>query len=304
MNACFAFAQKAIQTNGLTFWTESFGDPKNRPLLLIMGSGTQGLFWHQKFCEQLATKGFFVIRYDNRDVGLSSIVDYQKDPYTVLDMTKDGIAILDAYHLKKAHIVGTSLGGVIAMLMGAHFPERISSLTLMMTTTDLRPAEDALYGKPSSSILSQPKPEFLAWMKNYFSRIPTTLDEKVQQFIEAGRILNGPKVPYDEVLNQQLALQTFMRARDPSSAINHHKAVSVSYDLYKESPSKLKAPTLILHGAQDPILPTDHAEALKQALPHAEYVLIEDMGHSLNAHFYSFIIEKIGEIANRELQKL
>jgi pimeloyl-ACP methyl ester carboxylesterase len=296
MNACSAFEQKVIQTNGLTFWTETFGDPKNPPLLLIMGSGTQGLVWHQKFCELLARKEYFVIRYDNRDVGLSSIIDYQTDPYTILDMAKDAIAIMDAYQLKQTHVVGCSLGGVIAMLMGAHHPERIASLTLMMTSTDLRPAAYAVYGNSSNSTLSQPKPDYLAWIKNYISHIPATLDEKVVQFIEFARILNGPKVLSDEALNRQLGLQTYIRMRDPLSPFNHHKAMMASHDLHDDAPSKIKAPTLILHGDQDPILPLDHAEALHQAIPHAQYVLIKDMGHSLNAKFYDLIIEKIAGI--------
>ena len=114
-----AFEQKVVQTNGLEFWTESFGKKENPALLLIMGSGSQGIQWPQKFCEQLANKGYFVIRYDHRDVGLSSTIDYQKTPYTLLDMGKDAISILDSYGIKKAHIVGFSMGGPIALLIGS-----------------------------------------------------------------------------------------------------------------------------------------------------------------------------------------
>src|SRR6187401_121002 len=93
----FAFEQKVIKANGLYFWTENFGRPKDPALILIMGSGGQGLLWPQKFCEELANKGYYVIRYDNRDTGLSSAIDYQKTPYTLVDMAKDVTLILDGY---------------------------------------------------------------------------------------------------------------------------------------------------------------------------------------------------------------
>lgn len=295
-SSLYAFEQRVVQAKGLEFWTETFGKKENPAILLVMGSGGQGLLWHQKFCEKLADKGFFVIRYDHRDVGLSSAVDYQKVPYNLLDMTKDAVAILDDYSIKKAHVVGASMGGLITMLMGAHFPDRVSSLTLMATSSDMRSNLDAIQGKPSKSPLSPPRPAVLAWVKSYITDPPKTFADRVNKFLEGGRIQNGSKVPFDEELNYQLALQSFLRTHDLASMFNHLKAGEASYDLYAQAPKKITAPTLILHGDQDPIFPLDHGEALKQAIPHAQLDIIEGMGHNLNTHFYDTIIEKIQEI--------
>lgn len=295
-----AFEQKVVQANGLEFWTETFGKKEDPALLLIMGSGGQGLLWHQKFCEQLADKGFFVIRYDNRDVGLSSTIDYQKSPYNLLDMAKDATAILDDYGIQKAHIVGGSMGGLITMLMGAHFPDRVSTLTLLVTTSDMRSNLNALQEKPLNSPLSPPRPAILAWVKDYLANPPKTLAEKVNKFLEGGRINNGSKTLFDEELNHQLALQSFLRERNPESVSNHLKAVEASYDLHKQSAGKIQTPTLILHGDEDPIFPLDHGEALKQVIPHAQLEIIPGMGHALNTHFYNVLIEKIVEISKGE----
>lgn len=289
----YAFQQKVVQAKGIEFWTETFGKKENPAILLVMGSGSQGLLWHQKFCEKLADKGFFVIRYDHRDVGLSSTVDYQKAPYTLLDMTKDAVAILADYDIQKAHVVGFSMGGPIAMLMGAHFPDRVSSLTLMATSSDMRSNLDAIQGKPSQSLLSPPRPAVLAWVKSYITDPPKTLDEKLAKFLEGVRIQNGSKIPFDEDLNRQLALQSFIRTRDLESMFNHLKALETSYEMYAQAPSKIKAPTLILHGDEDPIFPLDHGKALKNAIPHAQLNIIAGMGHGLNSHLYETLIEKI-----------
>ncbi len=129
-----------VQTNGLELWTESFGDNKHPTILLIMGSGSQGVLWPQSFCEQLALQGYYAIRYDHRDTGLSSSIHYQDHPYTLLDLAKDALGILDYYQIEQAHLVGASMGGSVSMLLAAHYPERVASLALLMSTMDLRPA--------------------------------------------------------------------------------------------------------------------------------------------------------------------
>jgi pimeloyl-ACP methyl ester carboxylesterase len=292
-----AFEPKVIQANGLTFWTENFGHKEDPAILLVMGSGAQGLLWHQKFCERLANEGFFVIRYDHRDVGLSSLIDYEESPYTILDMAKEAIAILDGYNIQKAHVVGGSLGGMIAMILGAHFPERVASLTLKVTTSDVRPALAALQGKISESPLSPPKSEIIAWSQSYLTNPPQTLEDQIQRNLEGGRINNGPLVPFDEGLYHQLVLQGFLRMRKIENSFNHLKAMEASYDLHQDAARNIKAPTLILHGDQDPIFPLDHGEVLKQAIPHAQLEIIAGMGHGLNTRFYDTLIEKIVSIA-------
>jgi len=215
-------------------------------------------------------------------------------------MTKDAVAILDDYGIQKAHVIGGSMGGLIAMLMGAHFPDRVSTLTLMITTSDMRSNIDAFQGKPSKSRLSPPNPAVLAWVKSYITNPPKTLEERITKFLEGGRIQNGSKVPFDEEVNHQLALQTFLRTRDPISMFNHLKAAEASYDLYQAAASQIKAPALIIHGDQDPNFALDHGEALKKTIPHAQLDIISGMGHSLNTHFYDILIEKIQGITKDE----
>lgn len=292
-----AFVQKVIQAKGLQFWTETFGKKEDPAILLIMGSGAQGLLWHQKFCEKLADKGFFVIRYDNRDVGLSSLIDYDKTSYDLMDMTKDAIAILDDYGIQKAHVVGASMGGMIATLLGGNFPECTASLTLMMTTPDVRANLAAIQGKESTSPLSSPKPAFLTWIKSYLTTPPKTLEDQLERNIEGMRLLNGSTFLFDEALYRQLTLQGFLRTRHLENSFHHVKAMETSHVLQAKAFDKIKAPTLILQGDEDPIFALDHGEALKKAIPHAQLEVIPGMGHVLNTHLYDTLAEKIQEIA-------
>lgn len=123
----------------ISLWYETFGEKKNPPLLLIAGGLCQGILWPDEFCEALAKKGLYVIRYDHRDSGLSTCVDFTKAPYSLYDMAEDATQLLDYLKIEKAHACGISMGGVIAELMSAHFPERISTIALFSTSCDLRP---------------------------------------------------------------------------------------------------------------------------------------------------------------------
>ncbi len=292
-----ALEPKVIFSNNLEIWTESFGDKKNPALLLIMGSGGQGILWPQQFCEELANKGYYVIRYDNRDTGLSASVDFKQSPYTLLDLAKDATAILDNYDIQKANIVGASMGGEVAMIMAAHYPDRLSSLTLFMTTSDMRPAFDTFQGKPTESLLSKPKPIIFEAVKK-MTNPPNTLKEKVDVFIENTKINAGTQVPLDTELLRQIGLQSFVRMRNPEGLNNHFAATTASYTLHQEALSKIKAPTLILHGDQDPIFGLDHAEALNKAIANSKLIIIPGLGHGItNTLFYKPIIEGITQIA-------
>jgi pimeloyl-ACP methyl ester carboxylesterase len=291
-----SFQQGMIRANGIELWVEAFGKKENPALLLIMGCGAPGLLWHQAFCKQVADRGFFVIRYDHRSTGLSSMIDYEKSPYNLMDMANDVLAILDHYGIQKAHIVGGSMGGLIAMLLCAHFPNRVSTLTLIMTTSDGQVTLDAIAGKPIHSSLSPPHPAILNWVKNYQAHPPKTLAEKKKTFLDVARLQNGSVVPFDEKVYHRLAFESFLKNSNLDGLEQHLKAWEASSDLHKQTISLLHAPTLIIHGDQDPIFPLDHAKALKKAIPHAQLKIIPDMGHGLNTHFYNIIIEKIEDM--------
>jgi pimeloyl-ACP methyl ester carboxylesterase len=295
LNTAHALETKIIESNGMVFWTESFGNQKNPTILLIMGSGGQGLLWPQEFCEQLADKGYHVIRFDNRDTGLSSSIDFKTKSYNLLDMAQDSLFILDDYKIQKAHIVGVSMGGAVATLFAAHYPERTNSLVLMATTTDMRPVFDALQGKESQSSLSKPSQALLDSAKQ-FSNPPNTIAEKVQAFLVNARINHGAKIPVDEKLAHQIALQHTLRAQNPAGATNHFQAIQASYELHQKATPQVKVATLIIHGDQDPVFPLDHAYALQKAIKNAKLSIMPGMGHGLlNAALYQPVINKIDE---------
>ena len=291
-----AIEPKVIFVNDLEFWTESFGDKKNPALLLIMGSGGQGLLWPQQFCEDLANKGYYVIRYDHRDTGLSAAIDFNKLPYNMLDLAKDAVGILDNYGIQKAHIVGASMGGEVGMIMTAHYPNRVASLSLFITSTDMRPAFDSFQGKTTQSVLSKPKPAVIESAKK-ISNPPKSIKQKVDNFMENMRINAGSQVPIDIELMRQLAMQSIMRMRNPEGISNHFLAIIASYTLHQEAVSKIKVPTIIIHGDQDPVFGLDHAEALNKSIENSKLIIIPGLGHGItNKIFYPKIIEGIMEV--------
>lgn len=295
LNAAYAYQTKVVQSNGLVFWTESFGQQDNPAILLIMGSGGQGLLWPESFCEGLAKKGYYVIRYDNRDTGLSSAIDYKTKPYNLLDLAKDTVGILDQYGITKAHVVGTSMGGEVAMLLAAHYPKHVRSLSLIATTIDMRPFSDSFQGKLSNSPLSKPDQIVLDAAQKVILNPPKTLEEKVNNFVENMR-LNQGSLPFDEALAQQLALQSMIRMQNPDGPNNHFLAIQSSYELHEKAPSEITTATLILHGDKDQIFPLDHAHAVNRAIRNSKLVIIPGMGHGLiNSNFYGHIINKIDD---------
>lgn len=298
------FEQRVVFNENLILWTESFGDKSNPAIVLIMGNGGQGIFWPQIFCEALAKKRYFVIRYDHRDTGLSCSFDYSKTPYTLLDMAKDVIFILDEYKIRKAHVVGASMGGAIATILGAHYPERIRTLTLGMTSPDLQVSVDAFMGKEYESNLSKPKQTVLDSAKDMVNK-PSSLHEKINVFKKCAAVYSGGAVPIDEEFCHQLALQSIQRTLNEASAYNHFLALQASYDIHRESLRTVKSPTLIIHGDSDPVFPVDHAEALNELIYGSKLLIIPGLGHGLtNSYFYSpiikGIIENITQVESKE----
>ena len=134
--------------NTINTWYETFGKKNNPALLLIMGACTQGILWTTEFCELLSARGFFVIRYDHRDVGLSTYFNFEKEPYDLLDMAKDAVGLLDYLKISSAHLLGLSIGGPIAELISIHFSDKVLTLTLIATSYDFRPMNRAYAGLP------------------------------------------------------------------------------------------------------------------------------------------------------------
>lgn len=283
------------KANQIDIWHETFGDEKNKPLLLIMGGCCQGVLWHRQFCEILAGEGFYVIRYDHRDSGLSTCFDFEKNPYDLMDMTKDAVGLLDAIGIQKTHIFGVSLGGWLAEIMAGYFSQRVASILVMGSTCEIRPMNLTYAGKPleKSDILPPPNQKYLDWMIEFMKQSPQTHEEKLAQRIEGWNQLNGHVFPLDAKINREIQEEFLARLRYPQGILNHIAMLNTvqTEELIRLVPSKIQTPTVILHGSEDPLVPPVHGYALSRKIKNSEYIPVEGMGHVPSDHFYDLYIK-------------
>lgn len=263
-------AETRWATSGnLQLWTEGFGDPADPPVLLVMGMCAQGITWPDAFVEQLADGGRYVVRYDHRDTGQSDTVDYDAEPYALADLAEDAVAVLDAHQLESAHVVGASMGGMLGQLLALHRPERVRTMTAIMSS-------------PVSGDRSQlpgPDEEFLAAMQEAAIAPPSGRDERIEHGVKIWRVLSG-SLPFDEDEVRRSAERTIDRARVPGSELNHQRAISSLGDGTPDL-AMITAPTLVAHGTEDPLLALAHGQALAERIPGAQLMRLEGMGHSL-----------------------
>lgn len=285
---------KVAKVNGIDIWYETFGKKEDPAALLIMGGCCQGVLWDRTFCEKLANSGFFVIRYDHRDTGLSTCFDYEKNPYDLMDMTRDAAQLLETLGIKKAHLFGVSMGSIISEMMAAYFPKRVSSLLLMGSTCDIRPMNRAYAGLPVDENISLPPPSshYVAWMMEFMKLSPKTDEEKLNHRLEGWNRLNGDIIPLDEKSNREMHKAFLSRLRHPQGIVNHVKMLreKSSENYVQNVPSLVKVPTIVLHGSEDPIFTRAHGEALADKI-NADFYFIEGMGHIPNDGLYDFYIE-------------
>jgi pimeloyl-ACP methyl ester carboxylesterase len=274
---------------------ETFGDPAHPALLLTMGLATQMIGWHEQFCSALADRGFHVIRYDNRDVGRSKSVggpaptllqllrrDKRAAAYTLADMAADGIGLLDHLEIERAHVMGASMGGMIAQTMAAHHHDRVLSLVSMMANTGARWS-----GEPSPRlypVLIKPAPRDR----------DAYLDHAVWVFSKIG----SPGFPPDEPDLRELAGQSFDRGINPAGTGRQLAAIIASGD---RTPllRTISVPTLVIHGKQDRLVPLSGGRATARAIPGSRLLLIDGMGHDLPRGAWPQIIDAIAENAAR-----
>lgn len=290
--------------NRMHIWCETFGDENSPAVLLHMGNSCDAMMWPDSFCQSLAERGYYVIRFDQRDTGLSTTVDFAREPYTLMDMVGDSIGLLDALNLTKAHIVGFSTGGLIAQLLTIHFPHRVLSLTLMMSSMDLTIKNDAFRGMDMSHCkLPPPKKEFMRAILQLNAVQPSSLSEKIKQLVENFRLANGSKSAYDEEFFYQLFEKSLKRVDGKSRKVghesNHALATSATPLITEREFAAIATPTLLIAGGEDPIFPPAHAEAMLKAIPSAQLLLIEEMGHTLNPLFFSTMIDAMARHMSR-----
>lgn len=287
-----------INTNHIRIWYEAFGDKSHPAVLLMMGNSCDAMMWPADFCHLLADLGLYVIRFDQRDTGLSTWVDYQIEPYTLIDMARDAVGLLEGLHIPKAHMIGFSTGGAIALLLAFHYPEKILSLTLMMTSLDLTIKNDAFLGLDTSrSTLPPPRQDFIQAVLQLNAKEPKDRDEKIQQLVANFRLANGKKAPFDQDFFYRLFEYSLGRVDGKSKKgghqSNHALATSATTPLTPKELKEISVSTLVISGSEDPIFPPPHGEALANTIPHAQLLLIQEMGHILSPLFFSKIATAI-----------
>ncbi len=282
------------KANGIDIWYETFGSKDQPALLLIMGGNCQGVLWPVKFCERLAEEGFYVIRYDHRDAGLSTCFDFEKDPYDLLEVTKDALGLLDFIGIEKAHLFGISMGGSVAQVMAAYFPERVSSIAIMASTCDVRPMNLALKGlPPEEGLLSSPVKQY-ASQQGAVPKKPYEHDnDYLEKRVARWHFMSGFVVPFDEDFYRSLHKECLGRLRRVDVLKNHYLASARSEGIVRSVPFQIRVPTLIFQGSEDPVFPPDHGEALAKAIAGSKYVFVHGMGHVPNKYFDDLLIEQI-----------
>ncbi len=262
-------AERMIEANGVELCTESFGDPADSPVLLVMGIGGSMLWWEERFCRILAGGGRFVIRYDHRDTGRSVTYEPGCPGYTGADLVGDAAGVLDAHGVPAAHVVGVSAGGAFAQLLALEFAERVLSLVLISTSPATAGDRD----------LPPPSDEFGQFVST--AEVDWSERESVIEYLVAySRLLAGRRRPFDEAAMRELVRRDVERARDFGAAQNHD--VLAEGESSTKPLSSITVPTLVIHGTADPMFPLEHGETLAEEIPGAKLLALEDAGHGVD----------------------
>jgi len=288
------------RANGIELEYEIFGTIAARPLLLIMGLGAQMILWDDEFCAALAARGHSVVRFDNRDVGLSSKIDGWRmvdvvaamagwamgrpvaAPYTLSDMAADTVGLLDALGLDAAHLVGASLGGMIAQTLAIEHPGRVLSLTSIMSTTG-NPRLPRARAEAAAALLQPP---------------PRDRAGAMARAVKVFRTIGSPGFPLDEARVRDRAGRSFDRCAHPAGVARQMLAVLASGSRV-DGLGRVTAPTLVIHGTDDPLIPVAAGVETARLVPGAELLLIEGMGHDLPRAVWPRVIDGISDLTTR-----
>ncbi|WP_160003891.1 alpha/beta fold hydrolase [Rhizobium sp. 18055] len=288
-----------VSVSGIELAFDQFGRPGDPTILLMMGNSAPGLVWPDEFCEALATLNFRVVRYDQRDTGLSTYVDFERSSYTLDHLVDDAIGLLDALGVHQAHLVGLSQGGNLALRAGLVHPSRVASITTMMSSPDLGPKNDAFAGRPpKSNALPGPAANYVQAVISLNSAPACTDTEVAERFVENFRLAAGPKSPFDQAswnaIGDAFAFRRLGQRAAMANHSNHGRAQAASPSLTSDDLALLSKPCLIIHGECDPIFPIEHAHWAKSHIDGAELLVVADMGHALDKAFIPEIVDRIG----------
>ncbi|WP_330745310.1 alpha/beta fold hydrolase [Chryseobacterium sp. CP-77] len=291
---------KTVKMNEVELCYEVFGEKNPDTIVLISGLGSQMIRWDTKFCDLLVEKGFRVIRFDNRDSGSSvfnakneipsdksieeifAMLSKEGISYSLMDMANDVIGLLNHLNIEKAHIAGRSMGGIIAQLLGSYYPERVLSLTIIMSTS-MNPS------------LPKPDPEVMAMMTQVSADPVLQKEEYLREKIRFAKKISGAGYIFDSNQEKALLEEELIRSRTKNGIIRQLLAMG-SFQYNPEVLKKITAPALIIHGTDDLIFHPDCGKDIADSIPNAEWLLIEGMGHSIPRELYVFIIERIFDL--------
>ena len=274
--------ERMVRANGIDLRTQAFGDPQDPALLLIAGATSSMKRWQDSFCSCLAEAGRFVIRYDNRDTGRSSVFPVGAPGYSIRDMADDAVGVLDAYGVERAHMAGWSMGGMITQNVAIHHPGRIRSALIFGSTPDGSAIASAASGagKDSGTLSAPPQP--VLELFEYLAAVDWTDEaQAIEAWLREDEVLAGPGDTLDRDLDRINVTVLVREARDiVAHRRNHGVVVATSY--WRDRLKDISTPTLVMHGTHDYCLPLDHAEALAREIPGAKLVVVEGMGHVLS----------------------
>jgi pimeloyl-ACP methyl ester carboxylesterase len=275
-------SERLIETAGVELCAESFGDPADPPILLVMGLGASMLWWEEGFCRLLAGGGRFVVRYDHRDTGRSTTYEPGRPEYTGADLIADATCVLDAYRLPAAHLIGVSAGGALAQLLALQSPERVISLVLISTS-------------PATSVdreLPPPTEEFVRFLRT------ATVDwadaaSVIEYLVEYARVLAGGERAFDEAAARDLVRRDVERTRDVEARRNHDALPDGERP--RAPLASIAAPTLVIHGSADSMFPLEHGRALAEEIPGARVLVLEGAGHGVERADWETIVRAVLE---------
>jgi len=291
------------KTNGIEIEYDCFGDHEAEAVLLISGLGTQMIRWSESFCQLLANQGYRVIRFDNRDAGLSthfdnaSVPDFSaivdavsrgntpEVPFTLFDMAKDAVGLLDALKIRKAHVVGRSMGGMIAQLLASEHADRVLSLVSMMSSTGNR---DLPQASPAVMVsMTSPAPHPLKDEQGYLAHC-----------VAFSQLIAGRGYPFDDSAQRAQALAEVKRAYNPTGFWRQIAAIAATGDL-RSRLANITAPTLVLHGSDDSLVPPEAGKDTAANISGAELLIVEGMGHDLPPSLFGLVAGAIADNARR-----
>ncbi|MDH6254123.1 pimeloyl-ACP methyl ester carboxylesterase [Chryseobacterium sp. H1D6B] len=295
--------KKTVKINNIDLCYEIIGENTCKNIVLIAGLGSQMIRWDNTFCQLLADKGFRVIRFDNRDSGCSifnerknfhlnhPIEEVLKDirreniPYSLQDMAEDVIGLLDSLKIEKTHIAGRSMGGVIAQLLSSFYPERVQTMSIIMSTSlnpSLPPADPEVM-----AMMTKPRTDPSVCKENYF-----------KESLAFAEKITGNNYRLDEEQEIKMIDEELSRSQSKGGIFRQLLAMGF-YEYNEEILNKITAPVLVIHGTEDPIFHPDCAQDITRSIPNSELLLIEGMGHSIPSELYAVITDAVMNNCNK-----